>query len=966
MDYNVQYHIDINGTEASSQLTNISQQVQKLMPPMINYFKELNRVISKCNSGMAAMQKIGKMPKLDINTSEAFKKINSLKTEIQKLKNTTINLRVNETSTTTPRRRPGRLPSGKTSGGSGDGSFGYYRSRLGTTGLLTSFGVPYAGMVGTVAIGRGLSSIVKSSVEYEHTMDLAHSILKSHDHDLSTFQSRFESMSKHMRQIGVETQFTATQIAGATKFLAMAGLNVAQIDAAMKPVANLAVIGDSDLGLMADLVTNIVTGYGIKNKDIAAASDIMAAVSTGANTTVTEMAEAFKYAAGQLSVAGISFNEASAAIGILGNAGMKATVAGTGLRAMMMRMVNPTRKAQKTLDALGISFTKLDKNGKPKIKSLQEAFEDLHKAGAGLKELNTIFDKTASKAAIALMVNVENFKKLTGESLNSFGIAEALATKRQDTVKGLWYQISSQFTEDGMLIFESITPLIKEYMHDMLDYLKTPQAVEMIRNVVYMFKRLMGILLEIGKWVVDNWDWLNNFIIGGFITRKIYQLTESIFSLAKAFKSVTSVLGGSKTAATGAGTGVLGGVAAFSSLIAVVGGGVLAFISHLDTLNTKAETAFKLWAKANDISFTAEPQNGGKIFNNPQTIYEKYRVEMEGNGKDGAYRSMFDHFNRKTLKRYSDDKNENAQYDYEEFGARAATIATSVANNDWHDWHKKQMAALAKAAPLERGNILQQIKKRQQNAYQYVTSTFIDHSLTPNRFLRPGEQILLPTPFGERKLNTVDPKRFKANAIPNTLEYGDQMFKRVGETWQLSQQLMPIYNMLYNDEGRAQAMFKFFDQQTGLNYKEIYDQLLPSKDKEGRFIFRLKDDASKEEIQKYVSQTNERLSALHGDEAVKSWWHYVPIQNSILGNNLASSNGNVDISGLGEDPTLSTGGGGGGGKGTSSTLRHITVNIDKLMSVDSMSVNTDEDIDAFKEKLKKALMDVIKDVEISY
>ena len=405
---------------------------------------------------------------------------------------------------------------------------------------------------------------------------------------------------------------------------------------------------------------------------------------------------------------------------------------------------------------------------------------------------------------------------------------------------------------------------------------------------------------------------------------------------------------------------------AFGSLIGLVGGGIAAFKIHLNGLDTKAESAFNTWAKSNDISFTFTPKPTESLYKNPLTVYDKYMDEMSGNGDKGNFRNMFNHFNSKTLKKDPNDKNENARYDYEEFGARAAAIATSVANNDWHEWHKKQITALSKASPIERGDILQQIKKRQQSAYQYVTSTFIDHSLAPIRGLKRGESILLPTPLGERNLISVDPEDYPAKAIPNTLEYGDQMYKRVGETLKLAKQLMDLQNPLYSAEGRAEAMFQIFDQQTGLDYQHIYDKLMPSQDEKGNFVFKIKDGEDPNDVRTYILKTTEKLAELHGQDAVKEWWKIAPIINSVLSNNVGTGNTDINVEREG-DPFASVGGRGDGGIGGSkSTLRHITVNIDKLMSVDSMNVNTDEDIDTFKEKLKKALIDVIKDVEISY
>ena len=93
-----------------------------------------------------------------------------------------------------------------------------------------------------------VKSELSSAVDYSNIMESARSILKVADSDLSTFETRFQQMSYNVRQIGVDTKFTAVEIASAAKFLAMAGMDIATINASMRPITNLALIGDNDVG----------------------------------------------------------------------------------------------------------------------------------------------------------------------------------------------------------------------------------------------------------------------------------------------------------------------------------------------------------------------------------------------------------------------------------------------------------------------------------------------------------------------------------------------------------------------------------------------------------------------------------------------------------------------------------------------------------------------------------------------
>ena len=210
--------------------------------------------------------------------------------------------------------------------------------------VMYAAGFPFPNMIGAAAIGMGAMSITKDAAEYENIMTTVRSILKATDNAITTFNQRFSDMSRNIRKVGFDTKFTTTEVAGAAKYFGMAGLNIEDNKNSIKPIANLAIIGDAPLDRMADIVTNIQTAYGLDSSKMPQIADVLTSITTSTNTNVLEMGEAMKFAAPMMSMAKISFNEATAAIGALANAGLKGTVAGTALRAMMTRLLNPTKK----------------------------------------------------------------------------------------------------------------------------------------------------------------------------------------------------------------------------------------------------------------------------------------------------------------------------------------------------------------------------------------------------------------------------------------------------------------------------------------------------------------------------------------------------------------------------------------------------------------------------------------------
>lgn len=382
-----------------------------------------------------------------------------------------------------------------------------------------------------------IKSELSSAVDYSNIMESARSILKVADGDLSTFETRFQQMSYNVRKIGVDTKFTALEIASAAKFLAMAGMDIATINASMRPITNLALIGDNDVGLIADLTTNIMSGYNIQSGSMGTVADIITSTISRANVNVVEMAESFKMAAGYLKLSGVDFSEASAAIGILGNAGMKGTMAGTALRAMSTRFAKPTKQAEATLDRLGVKFTRFTEIAGKKVEKLRplaEIFKDLHDAGASLEDMISIFSKIGGNAAMQFVVNYDKLRVLTTQNRASHGISEELALVKQNTTKGLWAQVTSTLTESFMQAYEVVEPVIKSILKNFLSKFKAPEFARGIASIGRALLDVCSVLANLGTWMARNFHWIEPLLFTGFVATKIFKLAGAVTNLGVA------------------------------------------------------------------------------------------------------------------------------------------------------------------------------------------------------------------------------------------------------------------------------------------------------------------------------------------------------------------------------------------------------------------------------------------------
>lgn len=382
-----------------------------------------------------------------------------------------------------------------------------------------------------------LKQNLSEAVEYSNIMESAHSILRVADTDLGTFERRFDNMARYVRQIGVETKFTAIEVAGAVKYLAMAGMGIETINNSIRPITDLALIGDNDISQIADLSTNIMAGYNIKSDSMSKVADILASTVSRSNVNIIEMAESYKMAAGYMKLSGVDFTETAAAIGILGNMGIKGTMAGTALRAMSTRFAKPPKEAQKTLDRLGVKFTyKENIYGEEveKLRSLADIFEELKKKQASLEDMVTIFGKIGGNAGMMFLTNYEQLRTLASQNKASQGIASDLARVKQETTKGLWYQMTSMFSEGFMKGYEILEPQIKGVLKDFIEKFNTKEFSQGLTSIGNVLLDLLSALGKIATWFVRNFNWIEPLLFTGFVATRLFKLAGALTNVGVA------------------------------------------------------------------------------------------------------------------------------------------------------------------------------------------------------------------------------------------------------------------------------------------------------------------------------------------------------------------------------------------------------------------------------------------------
>lgn len=264
--------------------------------------------------------------------------------------------------------------------------------------------------------------------------------------------SEFSDLRDMAKQLGATTMFSASQAAEGMNFLAMAGFSATETMEALPGVLDLAAAGAVDLGVAADIASNILSGYGMEASEIGRLNDVLAKTFTSTNVDLNMLGESFKYVAPVAASAGLRFEEMSAAVGMLGNVGIQGSEAGTALRGAIGRLLSPTTEVADTLDKLGVSV--LDSSGD--LLSLADIIGQLEKSGASTADMLTIFGLEAGPAMQGLLSQGSDaLRELTGELEGSAGHAADIAAVSMEGFNGGVLELKSALEGLAIEIAES-------------------------------------------------------------------------------------------------------------------------------------------------------------------------------------------------------------------------------------------------------------------------------------------------------------------------------------------------------------------------------------------------------------------------------------------------------------------------------------------------------------------------------
>lgn len=418
------------------------------------------------------------------------------------------------------------------------------KEALELTAKISAAGLTAASAAGAYAVKVGSS--------YEAQMSTVQAISMASAEDMKILGDKAKEM-------GATTVFSASQAGEAMEYMAMAGWKTQDMVNGIGGIMNLAAASGEDLGAVSDIVTDALTAFGLSAADSGHFADVLAAASSNANTNVSMMGETFKYVAPVAGAMKYSVEDTAEVIGLMANSGIKASQAGTSLRAILSRMVRPTDDVAAAMKRVGVELT-ID----GKMKSLNEVVSDLRNGFAGLsdEEKTQIASALAGQEAMSGLLAVVNasdadVNKLAESINNCTGAAEKMAQIRIDNLKGDATLFASAAEGLWISAFDDMNPLLRSgtqlatsYVNNAREYLestgilsdtfdnlnqKLPTFVREAKEAGREIKEISEPLITTGEWLADHPDIVKSTLVG-------IGTTLVSFKIASKIKEVTGAL----------------------------------------------------------------------------------------------------------------------------------------------------------------------------------------------------------------------------------------------------------------------------------------------------------------------------------------------------------------------------------------------------------------------------------------
>ena len=353
-----------------------------------------------------------------------------------------------------------------------------------TMKMATAFGVASLAVDGLKKASKVLGDQIKESIvvfkDFDFQMAKVRAISGATDKE-------FEKLKSSAEELGRTTFFTATQVAELQTNLSKLGFTSVEILDAQAATLATATAAGEDLGRTATVMGSAIRGFGLDASEATRVADVMATAFTSSALDIEKFQTSMTKVAPIARMAGFEIEGTTAILASLTDAGIEASIAGTSLRNIFLRLADPTSDLSKRLGGSVSSVDELI----PKLKSLKDS-------NIALSDVLGITDRRTAAAFGRLLDSSEGVMILTEALRDSAGAAEDMAAIVGDSLQGSMLRFKSAV--DGFRI--ALVELFGDKLQDAFDSvakffnnLAKPSSIKAIEKTSKILKNLVGIFL---------------------------------------------------------------------------------------------------------------------------------------------------------------------------------------------------------------------------------------------------------------------------------------------------------------------------------------------------------------------------------------------------------------------------------------------------------------------------------------
>lgn len=398
----------------------------------------------------------------------------------------------------------------------------------------------------------------------------------------------FRELGTVARDVAKVTPYSAAQAGQGLDYLAMAGFDAKQAMAALPGVTELAISSNTDLAEASDIASDALSSLGLMVKDdtqlkenLSRVNDVFAKTTITSNTNLQMLFESMKLVAPVATGLGGDVEELSAMLGTLANAGIKASMSGTALRNMYLRLTGGTREVTKVLEKYHIEVSK---DGK--MRSMIDILEDIKTKTASLNDeqrqaaFTNLFGARAIASATVLMkAGSTELHRYETQLRNARGASKQLAEEMSKSWSNRLAAMKSQLIELGLKVFDIFDKEI-------------PSAFKFLETTIANFDAESFV-----KWIKQTYEDLKTlaeFI--GKVTNPIVEFAKMGSGIGVGLDDIAAGMLAFKVATMGASAAAAAfGVAAAPIALTVAGIGLAAYemYKHWDKIAGAMDNVFK-------------------------------------------------------------------------------------------------------------------------------------------------------------------------------------------------------------------------------------------------------------------------------------------------------------------------------------------------------------------------------------